>query len=51
VEQLGGRAGSPAGSSPGLSEISHGLTVSVEHQRGDSDVAVLLEQSGLPATG
>ncbi len=43
-------AGSPAGGSPGLSEISHGLTVSVENQRGDSDVAVLLEQPGLPAT-
>ena len=31
-----------AGGGPGLSEISHGLTISVEHESGDSDVAVLL---------
>ena len=43
VEQLVGDPGSLAGGSPGLSEVSHGLTVSVEHQRRDSDVAVLLE--------
>src|SRR5713101_3142447 len=33
-----------------FSEVSHGLAISVEHQRGDSDVAVLLDQPGLPAT-
>jgi hypothetical protein len=49
VEQLVGDPGSLAGGGPSLAEISHGLTVSVEHQRGDSDVAVLLEQPGLPA--
>src|SRR5713101_3796648 len=50
MEQLVGDPGSVASGGPGLSEISHRLPVSVEHQCGDSDVAVLLEQSGLPAT-
>src|SRR5882672_11557494 len=43
VEQLVRDPGSLAGGSPGLSEISHRLPLPVEHQRGDSDVAVLLE--------
>jgi hypothetical protein len=36
-----GDPGRVAGGRPGLAEIPHRLTVSVEHQRGDSDVAVL----------
>ena len=34
----------------GFAEVSPGLTASVEKQRGDSDAAVLLDQSGPPAT-
>jgi hypothetical protein len=30
----------------GLAEVTHGLTASVEKQRGDSDAAVLFDQSG-----
>jgi len=50
VGELARHSSGLAGGSPGLSEISHGFTVSVEHQRGDSDVAGRLEQPGLPAT-
>ena len=36
VEELVRDPGSLAGRGPGLSEISHRLTVSMEHKRGDS---------------
>ena len=49
VGQLVGGPGRPAVGSSGLAEISHGLTVSVEHQRGNSEMAGLLEQPALPA--
>jgi hypothetical protein len=50
VEQLVGDPGRLAGGRPGLSEISHGLAVAVEDEVTDPDLAVLLEQPGLPAT-
>jgi hypothetical protein len=49
VEELVGNPGDLAGSRPGPAEISHGFTISMEHQRGNSDIASLLEQPGLPA--
>jgi hypothetical protein len=50
MEQLTGDPASLAGGGPGLSEISHGLTVSVEDEVTDPDLAVLFEQPTLPAT-
>ena len=49
VEQLTGYPGSLTGGGPGLREIADRLTVPVEHQRSNVDVAVLLEQPRLPA--
>ena len=34
----------------GLAEVTHGLAGPVEDERGDSDAAVLFDQSGPPAT-
>jgi hypothetical protein len=42
MEQLVGGSGGLAGGGPRLPEISHGLTVTVEHERSYPDIAVLL---------
>src|SRR5690348_13156721 len=49
MEQLFGDPGGLTGGGPDLAEVTHGVTVAVEHQPGDSDVAGLLEESSLPA--
>ncbi len=46
VEQLVGDPGSLAGGSPGLAEVTHRLSLAVEDEVTDPDLAVLLEQPG-----
>jgi hypothetical protein len=42
VEQSVGDPGSLAGGSPGPAEVTYRFTVSMEHHRGDSKIAILL---------